>query len=242
MRQRMTPRELSSLSERRVAGRRQVLIAADAAEQPPGVRIFRLAVTGGLRGLQGVVDAAALIELTSALEKLQCGRYSSAGGEMRLFRPVPRISLAQRADAAGLAELYRQAWSPFQGHVDERMIADQSPGEAEVESWFLGGFEIYRATLEGDLVGAVRCSFPTGTCLIDRLAVAPESRGRGFGKFLAEHAVSRAKRAGVSKVWLYASPKLETAVGLFDALGFRESGRIQAPYWGERAVLMEMNI
>jgi ribosomal protein S18 acetylase RimI-like enzyme len=161
---------------------------------------------------------------------------------MRLFRPVPRISLAQRADAGELANLYHHAWAPMRGRVDERMIADQCPGEEEVESWFHGGFEVYRATLDGELVGAVRCSFPTGTCLIDRLAVVPESRGRGFGKFLAEHAVSRARRAGVTKVWLYASPKLETAVNLFDALGFRESGRIQAPYWGERAVLMEMSI
>jgi ribosomal protein S18 acetylase RimI-like enzyme len=161
---------------------------------------------------------------------------------MRLFRPVPRISLAQRADSAGLADLYAQAWAPLRGRVDDRMIADQCPGEAEVESWFRGGFEVYRATLDGLLVGAIRCSFPTGTCLIDRLAVRPQSRGRGFGKFLAEHAVSRAKRAGVTKVWLYASPKLETAVNLFDAIGFRESGRVQAPYWGERAVLMEMSI
>ena len=161
---------------------------------------------------------------------------------MRLFRPVPRISVAQAADAAALAELYQLSWAPLRGRVDERMIADQCPAEDEVESWFRGGFEIYRATLDGRLVGAVRCSFPTGTCLLDRLAVLPDSRGRGFGKYLAEHAVSRARRAGVSKVWLYASPKLETAVNLFDAIGFRESGRIQAPYWGERAILMEMSL
>ena len=188
------------------------------------------------------MDAAAFIQFARALEKLQCGRYSSGRGEMRLFRPVPRISLAQLGDAAGLADLYRLAWAPLRGRVDDRMIADQAPSEEEVSSWFRGGFEVYRATLDGQLVGAVRCSFPTGTCLMDRLAVLPESRGRGFGKFLAEHALSRAKRAGVSKVWLYASPKLETAVNLFDALGFRESGRIQAPYWGERAVLMEMTL
>jgi ribosomal protein S18 acetylase RimI-like enzyme len=124
--------------------------------------------------------------------------------------------------------------------VHERLIADQCPSPEEVESWLGGGFEVYRATLDGRLVGTIRCSFPTGTCLIDRLAIEPESRGRGFGKYLTEHAISRAKRAGVSKVWLYASPKLETAVNLFDALGFRQSGSVAAPYWGERTLLMEM--
>jgi ribosomal protein S18 acetylase RimI-like enzyme len=161
---------------------------------------------------------------------------------MRLFRPVPRIGFVQRADALALAELYARAWEPYRGRVNDRLIADQSPPPEEVEAWLLGGFEVYRATLEGELVGAVRCSFPTGACLLDRLAVDPDHRGRGFGKFLAEHALARAKRAGVGRVWLYASPKLETAVNLFDALGFRESGSIHAPHWGERAVLMEMRV
>jgi ribosomal protein S18 acetylase RimI-like enzyme len=122
------------------------------------------------------------------------------------------------------------------------MIADQCPSVEEVDSWFRGGFELYRAILDGQLVGAFRCSFPTGACLVDRLVVAPEHRGRGFGKFLAEYAIARAKRAGVGKVWLSASPKLKTAVNLFDALGFREAGTLPAPYWGERALLMEMSV
>jgi GNAT superfamily N-acetyltransferase len=161
---------------------------------------------------------------------------------MRLFSPVPTISLAQRTDAAGLAELYARVWEPCRGRVDERMIADQCSSEEEVSSWLRGGFEVYRATLDGSLVGAVRCSFPTGACLVDRLVVAPEARGHGFGKFLGEHAIGRAKRAGVTKVWLNASPRLETVVNLFDALGFRECGTVSAPDWGERKLLMEMNV
>ena len=161
---------------------------------------------------------------------------------MRLFRTQPRIALAAGADAPAIASLYKRAWAEHLGQVDERLVHDQAPLADEVAAWLKGGFEVFTGTVDGDLVGVVRCSFPTGTCLLDRLAVLPESRGRGFGKYLAEHAVSRAKRAGVSKVWLYASPKLETAVNLFDALGFRESGRVQAPYWGERAVLMEMSL
>jgi len=159
---------------------------------------------------------------------------------MRLFRPVPRLSLASRTDASELAALYSRCWTPLRGSVDERLINDQCPTAEEVDAWLRGGFEVYRATLDGRLVGTIRCSFPTGTCLIDRLAIEPESRGNGFGKYLTEHAISRAKRAGVSKVWLYASPKFETAVNLFDALGFKESGSVAAPHWGERSLLMEM--
>lgn len=161
---------------------------------------------------------------------------------MRLFRPQPRISVAVMADAAGLEELYRAVWEPLRETVDERLLADQSPGREEIAAWLRGGFEVYVARLEGDLVGALRCSFPTGTCFLDRIAVLPDRRGRGTGRALLDHAVSRARRAGVAKVWLNLSPKLEGAVALFHSAGFKESGYLRAHYWGEDVLLMELPV
>lgn len=158
---------------------------------------------------------------------------------MRFFRPVPKVSLAQAPDAPALAALYARAWGAYAGRLDPRLLADQAPAADEIAAWFRGGFEVYRATHEGRLVGAVRCSFPTSTCLVDRLAVDPEHARRGFGQVLAEHALSRARRAGVTRVWVHLSPKLEDAVALFRSLGFRESGMVEEP-WGEPVVLMEL--
>jgi ribosomal protein S18 acetylase RimI-like enzyme len=161
---------------------------------------------------------------------------------VRFFRPVPRVSLAQTADAQPLARLFAEVWHPWAGVLDQRFIDDQLVSPEDVGVWLTGGFELYRATHEGRLVGAVRLSFPTGTCLLDRLVVAPDSRRRGFGQILAEHSVSRAKRAGASRVWVLLSPRLEAAAGLFRSLGFRETSRFQADYWGEEVTLFELGV
>jgi ribosomal protein S18 acetylase RimI-like enzyme len=161
---------------------------------------------------------------------------------MRFFRPVPRVSLGLNSDAVALTELYRRAWDDCGSRLDARMVADQVPSLEEVRAWLGGGFELYRSLHDGRLVGAVRCSFPTSTCHLDRLAVDPDLRRKGVGQALVEHAVGRARRAGVTRVWTQMSPKLEDAMGLFRKLGFREAGRHLATYWGEPLVLLELPI
>ena len=159
---------------------------------------------------------------------------------MRLFRPHPRISLAGAGEAAALAALYARGWERHRERLDPRLIADQTPDSAEVATWFGGGFEVFTATFEGQVVGCIRCSFPTGTCFVDRVVVDPERGARGVGRALVDHAVSRARRAGVTKVWTQTSPKLTDAMALFRSLGFRESGHLQAHYWGEDVLLLEL--
>mgnify|MGYP001793232690 CR=1 FL=1 len=159
---------------------------------------------------------------------------------MRLFRPQPRISLAGNGEADAIAALYIHAWEPLRGKVDDRLISDQTPDGEEVAAWLRGGFEVFTATLDGVLVGVIRCSFPTGTCLVDRIAVTPEHNGDGVGRSLVEHAVARARRGGVTKVLVQAVPKLEDIVRLYRALGFRESAHLRAHYWGEDGTLMEL--
>jgi GNAT superfamily N-acetyltransferase len=159
---------------------------------------------------------------------------------MRLFRPQPRITLAVADEAAAIAGLYTRAWERHRGRLDERLISDQTPGADEVAAWLNGGFEVFTATLDGQLVGVVRCSFPTGTCLVDRMAVDPDRNSGGIGRVLAEHAIARARRAGVTKVWVQATPKLEEVVNLYRSLGFRESAHLRAHYWGEDVTLMEL--
>lgn len=162
--------------------------------------------------------------------------------EMRFFRPTPRVNLAQAGDAPALAHLYERVWRPWSGVLDERMIRDQLASEEEIEVWLGGGFEVYRASYDGQLAGAVRLSFPTGSCLLDRLVVDPEQRRRGFGQVIAEHGVSRARRAGATRVWVHLSPKLEAAAALFRGLGFKEASRFLAHYWDEEVELLELQL
>jgi GNAT superfamily N-acetyltransferase len=159
---------------------------------------------------------------------------------LRLFRPHPRISLAKPEEVGAIAGLFTRAWDRHRASIDARLIADQSPGVEEVTAWLGGGFEVFTAHLDGELVGVIRCSFPTGTCQVDRMAVDPDRHRRGVGRALVEHAISRARRAGVTKVWVQTTPKLEAVQTLYRSLGFRESGHLRAHYWGEDVTLLEL--
>ena len=161
---------------------------------------------------------------------------------MRLFRPQPRIALAATGDAAAIAELCRRAWEPLRGRVDDRLIQDQIPSAEEVASWLTGGFEVFTGSLDGELAGVIRCSFPTGTCLADRLAVDPSRSGEGVTRSLVEHAITRARRAGVTKVWVQAPSRLSELVQLYRSLGFRESAHLRAHHWGEDVTLLELHL
>ena len=158
---------------------------------------------------------------------------------MRLFRPSPRITLAGLGDAPALEALYARAWEEFRGTVPAPLAAELKPAGGEVESWFRGGFEVYRAFLDGRLTGVVRVSFPTGAAMLDRLAVDPDRRRRGVGRALVEHAIGRGRKAGVTRAWVYLSPRFEAAMALHKELGFREAHR--RPWLdGEEAVLLEL--
>jgi GNAT superfamily N-acetyltransferase len=161
---------------------------------------------------------------------------------MRFFRLAPRVLPAQPAEAGALADLYRHAWSGCEHLLDPRLIRELAPPAPEVAAWFRGGFEVYRVRDEGRVIGAVRCCFPSGACYVDRLAVDPDAGGRGVGHLLLEHAIGRARRAGVTRVWAQVCPKLEAAHSVHHSLGFRESGRIHTRYWGEEVVLLELSV
>lgn len=161
---------------------------------------------------------------------------------MRFFRPTPRVVPAQADEAADLADLYGRAWQGCERLLDARLVADHTPSPDDVESWFQGGFEVFRVRHESDLLGAVRCCFPCGACQVDQLAVCPDARGRGVGHLLLAHVVGRARRAGVTRVWAQVSPKLEASRGLYRSLGFRDSTTLRPDYWSEDLVLMELPI
>ncbi|MGH7861862.1 MAG: GNAT family N-acetyltransferase [Candidatus Dormibacteraceae bacterium] len=161
---------------------------------------------------------------------------------MRFFPTVPHLSLAGPTDAERLSSLYEISWRDSGEDLDQRLVQEWMPQPGEVAAWLGGGFEIYRAQYQGELTGAVRCSFPISTCHLDRLVVAPSARGRGFGRMIVEHALDRARRAGVARVWTEASPQLGVALALFCGLGFQESARISYPPWSQSLVLLELPI
>jgi ribosomal protein S18 acetylase RimI-like enzyme len=84
----------------------------------------------------------------------------------------------------------------------------------------------YVAEADGRVVGMVTlCVFKTLTgpkAYLDHLVVAADSRRRGIGRALVEHAIEEAKVAGASRVDLTANAQKQAGRSLYRSFGFQE--------------------
>lgn len=121
---------------------------------------------------------------------------------------------------------------------DRRQLAD--PVAAYVEP----GGEILLAELDG-VVGGCVAIVPDGTGAFElsKMAVAPELRGHGAGRRLLGAAIERARERGATSLFLGSSTKLEAAVHLYEAVGFRHvpPESLHMPY-ARASVFMRMEL
>lgn len=82
------------------------------------------------------------------------------------------------------------------------------------------------ATLETEEAGLGDDPIEPGTANMRMLGVAPESRGRGAGRALAEACVRRARRLGKHALTLHTTQEMTVAQNLYTSLGFvRDTAR-----------------
>ena len=80
-----------------------------------------------------------------------------------------------------------------------------------------------------------------GACEMKRLYVAPEGRGMGLGRALAEAIVAEAKRCGYRAMFLDTLPDMATAQALYRNLGFEETGAYyETPVEGTKFMRLEL--
>jgi putative acetyltransferase len=119
------------------------------------------------------------------------------------------------------------AWIERYFTVEPHDLEQLDHPEACVES---GGM-IFFARMEGDIVGT--CALiraKEGEFELAKMAVVSEVQGQGIGKRLGEVAIVWAKGHGATRICLESNRRLETAIRLYERLGFREIPLGYTPY------------
>lgn len=116
-------------------------------------------------------------------------------------------------------------------------------GDPETHVLQQGG-RLYFAERDGEVVGCVALIAEPGQAGVyelSKMAVSPAIRGQGIGRVLLGHAIKAARELGAHKLFLGSSKKLENAVHLYEAVGFRHVPRETLPVaYGRADVFMEM--
>lgn len=84
---------------------------------------------------------------------------------------------------------------------------------------------------DGDPLGCagLRPIASDGCCEMKRLFLAPNARGLGLGRTLAEAVIEAARRRGYTELRLDTLPTMSAAIGLYDRMGFARIAPYYAP-------------
>ncbi len=143
--------------------------------------------------------------------------------------------LATPEDAASIRELTRAAyaeWVPLIGREPLPMQADYDRAVRE--------HAIDLLTVGGALVGLIETKLQPDHLWIENVAVAPERRGRAYGRLLLAQAERRAVNAGRAEIRLQTNAAFAANLALYAGLGYPVSRT--EPFRGGTAVYMSKRI
>jgi ribosomal protein S18 acetylase RimI-like enzyme len=143
------------------------------------------------------------------------------------------IRSAEASDLAAVRRIVERAYA----HYVARM--GQKPGPM-LDDYAARIAEDRVRVLESDDLGVcgVLVLIPQGDAmLLDNVPIDPDAQGRGFGRKLVAAAEQATQDAGYAVIRLYTHETMVENIGLYEKLGFHETGRITEQ--GFRRVYME---
>lgn len=135
-------------------------------------------------------------------------------------------------------------------HIDQVLAIEQ---EAYVEAWTRGMFHqeirsimshFYVAFLDQTLVGYVGLWKVMEEGHITSVTVRQDYRGRGYGRALVQFVLDTAAGMGLEEATLEVRESNRTAIGLYESMGFTQTGRRKNYYakTNEDAILMTRSL
>jgi ribosomal protein S18 acetylase RimI-like enzyme len=129
------------------------------------------------------------------------------------------IRLAEAADRTAVEAIVRAAYEPWVPVIG----TDPLPLGADYGA-LISAERVY--ILENGAVDAlIVLDSEDGVLLIDNVAVRPDRQGRGLGRRLMAFAEFRARSLELPALRLYTNEKMTSNIGLYESLGYRETGR-----------------
>ena len=132
------------------------------------------------------------------------------------------------ADGPGVNEVAKAAWQQFRPHYSDEGWRGISSFVSELSTLSADG-EMIVAEADGGIIGCVtyigpgrpKHDFFDATWAVMRmLVVAPEARGKGAGRALAEECLKRGLRDGADMFALHTTPMMADALALYGRMGF----------------------
>lgn len=144
------------------------------------------------------------------------------------------IRPAEAADEAAVSAIVKAAyepWVPVIGVPPLPMVADYAGLIARGRVHVLEN---------GEVDALIVLHAEDDVLLVENVAVRPDRQGRGLGRRLLAFAEFRARSLGLPAVRLYTNEKMISNIGLYESLGYRETGRELID--GRRAVHMRKDL
>ena len=93
------------------------------------------------------------------------------------------------------------------------------------------GGAIFMAMQEGAAVGTCALlAMKDGSFEVAKMTVAEQCRGQGIGKKLLAHVIGQAREMGASRLYLETNSKLQSAIHVYESLGFQHLPPRPSPY------------
>ena len=136
-----------------------------------------------------------------------------------------RLRPAEMRDLNAVRRLTSDAYATYAALLDYPPLPvteDYAPRIAAGEVWLL-------ETAAGELAGLLVLERHSDHARIYSVAAAPARQGEGYGSALLRFAEARAGEWGMPELRLYTNARMERNIALYQAKGYRETGRRPNP-------------
>ncbi|MFW9943882.1 MAG: GNAT family N-acetyltransferase [Candidatus Sifarchaeia archaeon] len=130
-----------------------------------------------------------------------------------------KLETIEREDLRGFLEWLGYCMTGSEGEQEDITLANLLEVPDQLLDFWYTTQELYNVYREDDLIGALNLT-PDSDTNLNNIGVAPEQRGKGYGREITIQALSRLRTLGKENVGLRVYAGNEPAIGLYESLGF----------------------